>query len=394
LVLRAGYCGYVYSRHISISSMDEYETIAINLVDHGRYDGLKDKPGPTAAREPAFPLFIAGIYEVVGKHPAAILLAHCLLNLLTCLLMAAMARDLFGPIAGDIVLAMGVFYPYFIFYTGYFYRETLLCFVLSCFFYATTRLVRDPRPGSAGAAGLCAGLCAVTLSTFFGVCLALCLWALAWFWRRSNGLVLAAAFFSAMAVLPALWVGRNLAVFHRLIPGSTLGGYNLYTALVVPEEFRGTDQEGVYEAKDSRWSTIVAMSPLMSDDGSQQAAFIEASKSYIKAHPGYYLRHVGRQAVKLWRFYPYPRKYSHSYVWIKTLSLLSDGWIIPLGLWGLFLFWKRSPQVPLFAVVIGSATGVYALVSAIVRYRLPLMIPLMILAAGVLSERLPAKAAR
>lgn len=392
--LRAGYAGYVYSRHLSISSVDEYETIAINLVDHGRYDGLADKPGPTAAREPAFPFFIAGLYSVFGKHPPVLLLAQCLLNLLTCLLIGELAGDLFGPAAAEIVLAMTVFYPYFIFYTGYFYRETLLCFALTSFFFAAGRLMKQPRPALAAAAGLCAGFCAVTLSTFFGVCLALSAWAVFWFWRRPKGFVLAAAFFSAMALLPALWIGRNALVFHRLIPGSTLGGFNLYTALIVPEEFRGTDQEAVYEAKDPDWSRILAMSPLMSDDGSQQAAFISASQSYIKAHPMGYLRHAGRQVVKLWRLYPYPRKYNHSYVWIKTLSLLSDGWIIPLGFWGLFVFRKKSPQVPLFAVVLGSATAVYALVSAIVRYRLPLMVPLMILAAGVLQEWLPAREAK
>lgn len=388
LVLRLGYGGYVLSRGISIPSMDEYETIAVNLLDQGRYAGLPEKPTPTAAREPAYPLFIASLYLFFGRVPFAVIAAQAVLSLATCLLIRAVAADLFGGLAGRLALAISAFYPYFVFYCGFFYRETFLTFAAAGLVFLMGRLLKKPSPALACAAGLASGLCAATLSTFLFISAAIALWFVWTFRSKPRAGALIASFLAGAALFPGLWIARNFAVFHRFIPGSTLGGFNLYTALIVPEEARGTDQEIVYERADPHWSRILGMSALMADDGSQQAEFLKVAGERVKDHPRRYLAHAGKQALKLWRFYPYERRYQHSYALIKTLSLLSDGWLIPVGLIGLFLFWRRSPLVPFFAVLLFSATATYALISAIVRYRLPLMVPLIVLSSGALAERL------
>ena len=110
-----------------------------------------------------------------------------------------------------------------------------------------------------------------------------------------------------------------------------------------------------------------------------------ASVERIKADPPAYARHIRAQVAKLWRLYPYPRNYQHSYGTIKAVSLLSDGWLIPLGFLGMFLYWKRSDRVPLFAVLVFGGTGVYGLISAVLRYRMPFMAVLIILSAPVLA---------
>lgn len=380
LAVRVGYGTHVIRAGVSKPSMDEYETIARQLVDHGRY-AFAGKP--TAAREPAYPLFIAGLYLLFGQHPLLVVLAQSLLGLWTCLLIRALAARLFGTRAGDAAFVVSLLYPYFIFYTGYFYRETFLCWVVALALYLLSLMLERPDPKRAAAAGLVTGLCAATLSSWIPVCGMVGVWAI---WRAAQGglpkksLIV---FLGCAALLPSLWILRNVVVFHRLIPGSTLGGFNFYTALIVPEEYRGTAREYEFEKADPHWRRLMDMSDIMVDDGSQQAAFFAHAVEWIKAHPGAYLLHCGRQAVKLWRLYPYPRNYQHSFGLIKTLSLLSDGWIIPLGFLGLFLH-RRKPEVVLFAVLIAAGTLTYAAFSAIVRYRLPLMIPLIIVCAPAL----------
>lgn len=383
LMLRVGYASRVYFGGISHPEMDGYETIARELVAHGRYDF--DPGVPTAAREPAYTLLIALLYTVAGPHPYAIFLAQAVLGLLTCVLIRSTARRIFGETAGDVAFVIALFYPYFIFYTGYTYRETFLCLAVSAALFLSGRLVESPRAGRAALAGSAVGLCAVTLSTWMPVCVVICGWA-AWNLRRARKVL--AVFLLAAALLPAAWLLRNAATFGRFIPGSTLGGFNLYTALVVPEEFRGTEREQEFEAADPHWSRILAMCTLYADDGRQQEAFATAAAARIRERPGEYLAHVGHQVVKLWRLYPYPRHYQHSYVWIKLLSLFSDGWLIPLGFWGLWAHRKRSPELALLLAVPLSATLVYALVSAILRYRLPLMIPLIIASSAVIGTSL------
>lgn len=385
LALRLGYAAYAYKTGLTLPANDGYEAIALNLVEHGRYAGLSGRPEPTAAREPVLPLLIAGLYSVFGRAPFAVLAAQALLNTAACALLSAAAGALFGPLAARIALALSVAYPYFIFYTGYFYRESVLSLAVALLVFLAERMTRGPSPRSAALAGLAAGLCAVTLSTYLAVCAALAVWSALYFRRRARGAALWGAFIAGMALLPGLWIGRNFLVFHRFIPGSTLGGFNLYTALVVPEEHRGTPQEWVYERNDPHWDRLHGMSSLYSDDGSQQEAFLKASRERIAKDPGAYLVHVAKQARKLWRPYPYERKYQHDYSLIKAASLLSDGWMIPLGLLGFFLYWRSSPVLAAYATVLVSATAGFSLVSAIVRYRLPLMIPMMILSSAVLA---------
>lgn len=386
--IRVGYGAYALRSGISVSHSDEYETIAINLVEHRGYAGLPHDTKPSAAREPVFVLLIALIYQLFGQHPLLVVAAQSALNVGACVLLALLAERLSGEAAGRIALWIGLFYPYFVFYCGYFYRETVLTAVVVAALFLAGKLARDPDDRKTAAlTGLAWGGAAVTMSTFL---LVSPLMGAALLWRLRRAAKAAAVFVVCLALLPAAWIGRNYSVFHRFIPGSTLGGYNLYTTLIVPEDDRGTQRELDIERGDALWPRLIAMSPLMTDDGSQQEAFLAAAKGLVRRQPAAYLAHVGKQMAKLWRFYPYERKYQHSYRLIKALSLLSDGWLIPLGLWGLWLVRRRGPEPALGVLLMTLGTLAYGLVAAIMRYRLPLMPPLIVGAAIVLAEKIGA----
>lgn len=382
--LRAGYSSYAVLSGKSLPSNDEYETIARSLVESGRYEW---KGRPTAAREPGFPLFIAALYAVFGLHPLAVTLALSVLGALTALLLRGVAARAFGEDAGDATFLVTLFYPYFIFYTGYFYRETLLCFLLAAVFYALSLLEEKPSTPRGAWAGALIGLSATSFSSLLPSCALLALYAA---WRvRERASKGAVALLLAAALPSALWSARNLAVFGRFIPGSTIGGFNLYTNLIVPDDARGLPRENEIKYADTTWRRIDAMSSLMEDDGRQQEAYLAAGRDWIARHPREYLVRTVNQVIKLWRPYPYKRDYQHPYWMIVLLSLLSDGWLIPLGFWGLWRARRAAPDVRYFALLVFSATGVYGLLSAIVRYRLPLMVPLLVCAGAALS-RLPA----
>ena len=392
-LLRAGYAWHAWSGGAVQFNNDEYEPIARQIVSRGNYYFLKpevpgadQEPGvPTAAREPGFPFFIAAVYLLCGVHPFAVLIVQCLLGAATCGLVGLLARRLAGERAGLIAAALTAFYPYGVYYCAFFLRETLVCFLFSAALLLLLRFLDEPRPAAALAAGLVSGLCAVTFSSWLLITGALALAAAGLALRRAR--LAAALLLAAWALFPGAWTLRNYAVFGRFIPGSTLAGFNFYTALIVPEDLRGTPREIEIEQADPKWSAAQGLLPYyLMDDGRQQEAFMKAAKEHIRAHPGQYLAHVVRQAAKLWRFYPYPRQYPHSYRLIKTASLLSDGWLIPLGLLGLVLFWRRSGDARFYAIVLLLGTGVYALVSAIVRYRLPMMLPLIALSAATLAK--------
>lgn len=391
LALRVGYAAHALRTGLSNPEADAYETIARNLLDRGAYDGLPDRPAPTAAREPGFPLFIALVYAVVGTRPLAVLAALALLNVAGVLLLAAVARRLSGEKAAALCALFGLFYPYFIYYCAYFYREIFLTSVVALLLYLAPRMLEERTKALTAATGFTVGLLAASMSTFLLVDAFLGPWLLWRLWRASRSVALCALLTVVSLLPPGAWIYRNYRTFHRLIPGSTLGGFNLYTALIVPEEDRGTQREYEICSADPTWMSIMKTSTLMEDDGSQQEAFIAASSAYIRAHPKRFAVHLVKQALKLWRPYPYERRYNHSYLLIKLASLASDGWLIPLGLFGLWRLRRRDPDAALAALLLVAGTGTYSIISAIVRYRLPLMAPLLVFASCALKELLTAR---
>ena len=66
------------------------------------------------------------------------------------------------------------------------------------------------------------------------------------------------------------------------------------------------------------------------------------------------------------------------------MSLLSDGWIIPLGFLGLLLSRLRRVEAVVAAAFIASLSFTYALVLTMLRYRLALMPWLIVFAAYAL----------
>ena len=72
---------------------DLYTQIATNVLEHHIYSKDTDPPlGPTLARVPGYPLFVAGIYALFGPgNDEALRLVQGVLNTLTCVLIAMLA---------------------------------------------------------------------------------------------------------------------------------------------------------------------------------------------------------------------------------------------------------------------------------------------------------------
>jgi hypothetical protein len=118
------------------------------------------------------------------------------------------------------------------------------------------------------------------------------------------------------------------------------------------------------------------------DPAEHEKFFAQAGMRRLTENPLRWARLVAwRFFWEAWRPVPRPRAYEHSYRVLWWVSALTDGWIIPLGLLGL-LFWRYRPAegllVPAF---IASFDLVYSLIFFILRYRVPMMPWLILLAA-------------
>jgi len=361
-----------------------YQMFAHSFMEHGAMlkDGL-----PSAGREPLYSAFLAALYTVFGASYTVVWLAHAVLGTLTVWLMFVLADKVFGRNAAWGAALMASFYPQFIYYTAQPEREIFQVHLLLCAVAALIAACREPALKKfAGAAALWAA-CSLTNSTLLpaGLLAALGVWLLGRSYKKDLR-VPAAVFLAVYIGLYALWPIRNYMIFGRFVPGVTAGGAHLYVSLIVPNDVAGTRGEADIIANDP---VMTAANHLAEEE--RDRYFYSASARYIAERP---LRYVGvmfGSLIKLWRFYPYERDYGMNYRVIKWVGILSDGWVIPLGLVGLLLAGRRFPETDVFNLLLFATTFTYMVFWAIIRYRLPMM-PFVLIYAAYALERIVEKA--
>lgn len=378
LAVRLGYAWHGHRGGFIPTSVDQYEDIARNLLDGKGYSIL---PGvPTARREPAYPLFIASVYAL-GGGPGAVVVLLCLLSTAAAAMAGLLARRLAGGKAGLAALAICAFHPQLIYYSAYMFRDTFLVFLFTAMCLASSWWSAEPgdRAGERGA--LAGGLAAAGLGVGNSAHLpALALAGVSlWFAAPPGARARRFALFAGPLLLAfGLWTARNAAVFGRFIPGSTHGGTEFYQALVVPPEDLGTPRQTEILAADPAFQAALPLPEV-------ERASVMAREGFrwIARNPGTYAGRALAGVAKFWRPWPYKRAYHHSYAALVAASLLSDLWLVPLalfGLWSLRRRWREAPAV--WAGAVG-LTAVFGAVHAVIRYRLPLVPACAAVAAAV-----------
>ena len=129
------------------------------------------------------------------------------------------------------------------------------------------------------------------------------------------------------------------------------------------------------------------------DPGRANRLLTTAVRARLREDPLALLRHAPFHAWKLWRPIPYFRQgYTVDYGAVFWIGLLSDGWLIPLGLAGaLWLFLRRAslpdPALPALGLLwILTLTAAHAMSFAMTRHRLPVMGYILLSASALLVE--------
>jgi 4-amino-4-deoxy-L-arabinose transferase-like glycosyltransferase len=119
-----------------------YGDIAKNWLEHGVYGFSQTAAGPvpTLIRLPGYPLFLAISFRLFGiEHYTAVMYAQGVIDLLTCLLVAALARRLFGSRAGLAALWLAALCPFMASYVSAPLTETLSLTCVALTFYSLER---------------------------------------------------------------------------------------------------------------------------------------------------------------------------------------------------------------------------------------------------------------
>ncbi|MFZ0640342.1 MAG: glycosyltransferase family 39 protein [Candidatus Acidiferrales bacterium] len=211
-----------------------YQELAHNWLTHGIY-GLKilGHLSPVDMRTPGYVAFLAAIYSVFGESARAVMVAQAGVDILTCLVVAAIAAVL-APKASRPRVALAALWlaaicPFTANYTAVVLTETLATFLTALALLVLIEALRDERSGPAlGAApagtrwllgGIVVGFGTLVrpeaplILAGVGAVLVF-LW-----WRPANWpkLARAAILMAVGLMLPLLpWAARNWRVLHKV----------------------------------------------------------------------------------------------------------------------------------------------------------------------------------
>ena len=329
----------------------EYHAYARHLVETGRYTG---PAGELATRMPGYPLFLAALRLVYGGSVGCVVVAQCLIGALTCVLLyklvvrllpapwpllaglfAACYLDLVAPCAS---LVSECLYGFFLIASAWaLYHEDWTPLKRAAAFGALSGALYLVRPEP--------------LPYILATCILLPR-LFARFGRRE-----AAAALTAFALIAGLWVGRNFAVFGRLLPASSVGKNVAYVTLYLPVHQLGL-------APEPRHAAPAGLSEL-----EREADFSSEWKKLLS-------RLTPAQIVRAYAFnllsilYPFLPEYDWSYIFL-----------LPFGLWGLFVAARRKALRP-FAAAVLCSIGVFVFFGGPAsRYRQGIS-PFIVLLAG------------
>lgn len=364
---------YVLHSGNSFTYPDEgvYHKIALDIISSGF------SPDSLQNREPLYPLLVAMIYKIAGVAPIAVKLLQVCLSVAGAYFVYSSAALLFNRRAAFIAFAIAALYPFSVFYDARLLRESLLLFLSSGIMLFSLKAAAGYKQ-HCYAAALFTGLAVLTKVVVLFYWPVFILLGLLYRKLDLKGAALSTLVFLAI-LAPLFLINYSHSGRLFLVRGQN---FNLYQSLVLPNAVVGTDAEAMVIAADPVFAAGKKL-PLAEQD----KYFSEQTARFIKSHPLVFIRKTVWKLGKLWRPFPYKDKdYSHSWGLLVVISLFSDGWLLPLGLFAAVqLAGRRRELFPAYAYVL-VLTAIYSLSWSQIRYRLPLMPFFMVFSAYILEK--------
>jgi hypothetical protein len=289
----------------------DYQRWAASLATGHGFPGTGiASPGtPSAFRPPAYPLTLAGVYELVGVHPLAGRLLGAALGVLAVGLVAALGRALAGERVGLWAGLVAAVFPPLVALCGTILSEALFLPLELALALVLVELARRPAAlrWSIGAGVLC-GLALLTRAVaIVWVVVALVAVARSVASGRPRRTALA-GLLAAFVIVMAPWTVRNLAVLDAFVPVSTEGGYTLagqYNSTVAAPG----PLQSVWQIPLIVPDIAARVRPLYArrggvDEAQLDTALRTIARRYAFAHPGYVLRAAANNTLRLFDLGP------------------------------------------------------------------------------------------
>jgi 4-amino-4-deoxy-L-arabinose transferase-like glycosyltransferase len=336
---------------------------------------------PSAGHPPLFVLVLAGVSFFGGTSVLAHQLAEIALDTLAVVAIGLVGREVVSDRVGVIAALLAAVYPGLWATEGEVLSESLYALIVAAMLLIAYRFWRRPSWPGALVLGLTVGLAALCRGEALLFLPLLVLPAIAGARRVQVGrplLLLAATGGALLAIAP--WIAYNATRFDEPVLISTNLGYVL----------AGANCDKTYHGKEmGYWDVQCASRPATGDESEQSGQLRRLGTSYA-------LDHIGRLPVvtvarvgRVFEVYK-PDRFSFGPPWVRDLMVGAWYALIPLAIAGaVVLRRRRTTLLPLVAMVAG-VTAAVVLTWGSVRFRVPVDLAFLVLAAVAVDAALGA----
>lgn len=379
LLLRVGWVGYDWSRNGARLAFDDEHVhwqIATNLVQRGEF---VTADGRHAARMPLYPLLLAPFAALGPAGVLAARLAQAALGASAARGAYALGRDIAGPRAGIAAGVLVALDPFAIFLTNLLLNETLFALLLlgltGCAWALAGAEAGRARRLAAGLALLATAAvftrpealaCVVVLAALAAICPAT---------RRHapRALLLTVA---ALLVAFGAWGLRNGRVLGAPALLGTNGGVTLY------------DGQGPQAQGDSNQAFLLKMPDVLAlDEVARDRELRRRALEQMRADPARVVHLAAIKFARMWNFVPNVSEYrSGAAPWISAGYMIV---VLGLAVAGAVRLRSRPRPLALLLTPVLLFTLIYGIYVGSVRYRVPLLPLLEVLAGAAFIARTP-----
>jgi len=294
---------------VPVADAADYHRLATGLVQGQGY--VNAAGASTAWRPPAYPVFLAGVYQIFGVNVTTATVVQAVLGGLTVLmlmLLGALILDWPRALIAGVIAAV---YPVLVWLPRLLLSENLSFFLLLLTLVAIVMYLRTSRLIWMIVFGVFCALNTLVRGSnlFLPVAVACILQIIRWRSRSLNWnqliaplIVLAVAF-----VLPFIpWTMRNYRVFHHAIPIATQDGLTLYGSYWPPQQ-NGKLIWGSLPGPDD---PAIAAATQSGDEVAQSRYLNNVTRQRLRENPGYFFRLIPSKMLSLlvpldWEVYPH-----------------------------------------------------------------------------------------
>lgn len=342
-------------------------------------EGLVGEHGYRALRMPLYPWLLSFVASLkYGVFLAKF--SQCAIGALASIFIAKLTRQLAGPIAGVFAGVLVACDPFLIFFSSLLLTETLSITCLTGLWLVGWNDGERLSWRRWLIVGLLAGLNVYVRESSLGICV---LWIGFLAWREHHGWVSIARATASLAVvfltlLP--WAMRNEQVTGQWTFLTNRGGISLYDG-VRPDATGASDlgnvkqMQAVRELDETTWNQY----------------FLDASIDTIRSDPWRVLKLAPTKIARTWN--PMPNADGHTSWFKRIVGLIWNVPIYMLCAWAIWR-WRNFRGLVVVAMMLPAIyiTLLHSVFVGSLRYRLPAMPMIEVLAAIVLAEIIRRKA--